>query len=47
MDSIISPVLVDNHISVKAAAEVGGYSLQNLRRLPRNGKLEGFKIGQI
>jgi len=43
----VSPVVVNNHISVKAAAEISGYSLQYLRRLLRSGKLEGFKIGQI
>jgi hypothetical protein len=42
-----SPFMVNNHISVKAAAEISGYSLQCLRRLLRNGKLEGFKIGQV
>ncbi|HSG24742.1 MAG TPA: helix-turn-helix domain-containing protein [Anaerolineales bacterium] len=43
----ISLVVVNNHISVKDAAEISGYSLQYLRRLLRNGKLEGFKIGQV
>ena len=43
----ISPVVVNNHISVKAAAEISGYSLQYLRRLLRCGKLEGLKIGQV
>lgn len=42
-----SPVVVNNHISVRAAAEYSGYSLQYLRRLLRTGKLEGLKIGQI
>jgi excisionase family DNA binding protein len=42
-----SPVVVNNHISVKAAAEFSGYSLQYLRRLLRSGKLEGVKIGQV
>ena len=39
--------VVNNHISVKAAAELSGYSQQYLRRLLRNGKLVGFKIGQV
>jgi len=39
--------VVNNHISVKVAAEISGYSQQYLRRLLRNGKLVGFKIGQI
>jgi len=43
----VSPVVVNNHISVKAAAEISSYSLQYLRRLLRCGKLEGFKIGQV
>ena len=46
MDSVFS-LVVNNHISVKAAAEFSGYSLQYLRRLLRNGKLVGFKIGQV
>jgi excisionase family DNA binding protein len=49
MDSVLDvfPLVVTNHISVQAAAEVSGYSLQYLRRLLRSGKLEGLKIGQI
>jgi excisionase family DNA binding protein len=43
----VSPVVVNNHISVKAASEFSGYSLQYLRRLLRCGKLAGLKIGQI
>ncbi len=35
----ISPVVVNNHISVEAAAMYSGYSLQYLRQLLRNGKL--------
>jgi len=31
---------------VQATATYSGYSLQYLRRLLRNGKLEGIKIGQ-
>ena len=42
-----SPQVLDNHISVQVAASYSGYSLQYLRRLPRNGKLEGIKIGQL
>ena len=40
-------VVLEKHISVKAAAECTGYSLQYLRRLLRNGNLEGTKIGQM
>ena len=48
MISIVSPlVVVTNHITVKAAAEFSGYSLQYLRRLLRDGKLAGLKIGQV
>ena len=43
----VSPVVVNNHISVKAAADFSGYSLQYIRRLLRSGKLEGLKIGQV
>jgi excisionase family DNA binding protein len=31
----------------KATAEFSGYSIQYLRRLLRNGRLEGIKIGQV
>ena len=49
MDSVsgVFPFVVNNHISVKAAAEISGYSLPYLRRLLRCGKLAGFKIGQV
>jgi excisionase family DNA binding protein len=39
--------VLEKHISVKAAAEISGYSIQYLRRLLRNGRLEGIKIGQV
>ena len=42
-----SPHILNNHISVQAAASYSGYSLQYLRRLLRNDKLEGIKIGQL
>jgi len=32
---------------VQVAASYSSYSLQYLRRLLRNGKLEGIKIGQL
>jgi excisionase family DNA binding protein len=41
------PVVLNNLISVKEAAEWSGYSLQYLRRLLRRGTLEGIKIGQV
>lgn len=40
-------VLLEKHISVKAAAELSGYSIQYLRRLLRRGRLDGTKIGQV
>ena len=40
-------VVLDRHISVKAAAELSGYNIQYLRRLLRSGRLEGTKIGQV
>jgi hypothetical protein len=42
----LGQIWVDKHISVKAAAEISGYSIQYLRRLLRNDRLEGIKIGQ-
>ena len=48
MDVVISPsVVVNNHISVQAAADFSEYSLQYLRRLLRCGNLIGLKIGQV
>ena len=41
------PQVLNNHISVQVAASYSGYSLQYLRRLLRNGNLEGIKIGQL
>ena len=42
-----SPQVLNNHISVQTAASYSGYSLQYLRRLLRNSKLAGIKIGQL
>ena len=42
-----TPQVLNNHISVQVAASYSGYSLQYLRRLLRNGKIEGTKIGQL
>ncbi len=39
--------VLEKHIAVKAAAEFSGYSIQYLRRLLREGQLEGIKIGQV
>jgi hypothetical protein len=35
--------VINNHITVQAAAEATGYNIQYLRRLMRPGKLEGIK----
>jgi excisionase family DNA binding protein len=40
-------IVLEKHISVKAAAEFSGYDIQYLRRLLRIGHLEGIKIGQV
>jgi excisionase family DNA binding protein len=40
-------ILINQHVTVQAAAEVTGYNIQYLRRLLRSGKLGGIKIGQI
>ena len=42
-----TPIVVNNHITVQAAADYSGYSLQYIRRLLRCGKLAGFKVGQV
>jgi len=47
MYSVSNSLVVTNHISVQAAAEFSGYSLQYLRRLLRCDKLPGLKIGQV
>lgn len=39
--------VLEKHISVKAAAEFSGYSIQYLGRLMRTDRLEGIKIGQV
>ena len=39
--------ILNNHISVQAAAGYSGYSMQYLHRLLRSGKLDAIKIGQI
>jgi len=40
------PIVFNNCISVKAAAFHSGYNAQYLRRLIRNGRLTGMKLGQ-
>ena len=46
-NSSSSPQVLNNCISVQVAASYSGYSTQYLRRLLRNGKIEGTKIGQL
>jgi excisionase family DNA binding protein len=40
------PFVFNNCISVKGAAFHSGYNVQYLRRLIRNGRLTGMKLGQ-
>jgi hypothetical protein len=47
MSSQVSPVVLNNLISVKDAAECSGYSLQYTRRLLRLEKLAGLKLRQV
>ena len=46
MSSQISPVVLNNLISVKVASECSVYSLQYIRRLLRLEKLAGLKLDQ-
>jgi len=43
---LTSPFVFNNCISVKAAAFHSGYNVQYLRRLLRDGRLTGMKLGQ-
>ena len=43
----LTGVVLERHLSVKAAAGHFGYSVQYLRRLLRTGRLKGVKIGQV
>jgi hypothetical protein len=40
------PTVINNCVSVKAAAFHSGYNMQYLRRLPRYGRLSDMKLGQ-
>jgi excisionase family DNA binding protein len=40
-------ILINQHITVQAAAEATGYNIQYLRRMLRSGVLKGVKIGQM
>jgi len=46
LDNLAGAVL-ERHLSVKAAAEAFGYNEQYLRRLLRDGRLQGTRIGQV
>ena len=39
-------IVINNYISVKAAAFHSGYNVQYLRRLLRDGRVSGMKLGQ-
>lgn len=41
-----NPIVFNNCITVKDAAFHSGYNVQYLRRLLRNGRLPGMKLGQ-
>ena len=43
----LTGVVLEKHLSVKAAAETFGHNGQYLRRLLRAGWLEGVKVGQV
>jgi excisionase family DNA binding protein len=40
-------VLIHQHITVQAAADVTGYNIQYLRRMLSSGALKGIKIGHM
>jgi len=40
------PIVFNNCISIKGAAFHSGYNVQYLRRLLRDGRLSGVKLGQ-
>lgn len=40
-------IVIDQFITVQAAAEASGYNVQYMRRLLRAGKLDSIKVGQV
>ena len=40
-------IVINQHITVQATADVTGYNIQYLRRMLRSGVLKGVKIGQM
>jgi excisionase family DNA binding protein len=47
LSQLSTPLVIDNHITVKTASEITGNNVQYLRRLLRAGRLEAIKIGQV
>ena len=47
LNHTVLPQVLNNHMSVQMAAEYSGYCMQYIRRLLRNGTLDGAKIGQL
>jgi hypothetical protein len=47
LNQAISPQILNNYISMSAAASYSGYCLQYLRLQLRNANLEGVKIEQL
>ena len=43
----IPNLIINNHISVKTAESLSGYSTQYIRRLLRMNRITGLKIGQV
>ena len=43
----LAGAVLEEHLSVRAAAEYSGYNEQYLRRLLRAGRLDGTRIGQV
>jgi excisionase family DNA binding protein len=41
------PAVLDNHMSIQAAAEYSGYNENYLRRLAKAGAIKAIKIGQM
>jgi hypothetical protein len=39
-------ILINQHVTVQAAADISGYKIQHRRRLLCPGKLEGIKISE-
>ena len=44
---VSSGVVLENYMSIDAAAEYSGYNPQYFRRLLRRGVIEGTKVGQV